>query len=62
MNQLQTYRESKAMTQQQLAEALDINRATVSKLESGAIRPSLEMAFHIEAVTGVPVSAWKVSE
>ena len=39
---LKTYRENKKMTQVEVAEALGIKSATVSKYESGALEPNIE--------------------
>ena len=39
---LKTYRENKKMTQAEVAEALEIKPATVSKYESGALEPNIE--------------------
>ena len=39
---LKTYRENKKMTQVEVAEALGIKSATVSKYESGTLEPNIE--------------------
>lgn len=41
-NKIKLYRESKKMTQNYLAEVLEVTPATISKYESGALEPSIE--------------------
>ena len=43
------------MTQQQLAERVGVTRQTVNAIELGKYSPSLEVAFRIAAVFGVPL-------
>jgi putative transcriptional regulator len=43
------------MTQQALADRLGVTRQTVIAIELGKYSPSLEMAFQIAAVFGVPL-------
>ena len=43
------------MTQQQLAERIGVTRQTVNAIELGKYSPSLEVAFRIAAVFGVPL-------
>lgn len=43
------------MTQAQLAERIDVTRQTVIAIEQGRYSPSLEMAFQIARVFGVPL-------
>ena len=43
------------MTQQVLAEAIGVTRQTVVAIEGGKYSPSLEVAFKIAAVFGVPL-------
>lgn len=43
------------MTQAQLAEKLGVTRQTVIAIEQGRYSPSLEMAFQIARVFGVPL-------
>lgn len=43
------------LTQQALAERLGVTRQTVIAIEQGKYSPSLDMAFHIAAVFGVPL-------
>jgi putative transcriptional regulator len=43
------------MTQQALAEKIGVTRQTVNAIEQGKYSPSLEAAFRIAAVFGVPL-------
>ena len=43
------------MTQQELAERVGVTRQTVNAIELGKYSPSLEVAFRIAAVFGVPL-------
>ena len=43
------------MTQQALADAIGVTRQTVIAIEGGKYSPSLETAFRIAAVFGVPL-------
>ena len=43
------------MTQQGLAEKIGVTRQTVLAIEAGKYSPSLEVAFRIAAVFGVPL-------
>jgi len=43
------------MTQAQLAERLDVTRQTIIAIEKGKYSPSLDMAFRIARVFGVPL-------
>ena len=55
-NQIRTLRFHKSeMTQKELAERVGVTRQTINAVESGKYAPSLEVAFRIAAVFGVPV-------
>ena len=43
------------MTQQQLAEKVGVTRQTIIAMEKGRYSPSLELAFRIALVFGVPL-------
>ena len=45
------------MTQQELAEKIDLTRQTVNAIEQGKYSPSLEAAFRISAVFGRPLES-----
>jgi putative transcriptional regulator len=44
------------MTQQQLADMVDVTRQTIVAIENGKYSPTLELAFKIAAVFGVPLN------
>lgn len=43
------------MTQAELAQRIDVTRQTIIAIEQGRYSPSLEMAFQIARVFGVPL-------
>lgn len=47
INQLNVLRAEKKITQQDLADAIGVTRATVNALEKGNYNPSLELAFRL---------------
>ncbi|MFI9810678.1 helix-turn-helix transcriptional regulator [Saccharothrix variisporea] len=44
------------MTQAELAKAVDVTRQTIIAIEQGKYSPTLEMAFQIARVFGVPLT------
>lgn len=46
-NRIQELRTARALTQQELAAAVDVTRATIIALEKGSYNPSLELAFRL---------------
>lgn len=46
-NRVHVFRAERRMTQQQLADAIDVTRATINALERGHYNPSLELAFKL---------------
>ena len=46
-NTIQGCRNSKGLTQQELADEIGITRATIVALERGSYNPSLELAFRL---------------
>jgi putative transcriptional regulator len=53
------------MTQQQLADAIGMTRQTIAAIEQNKYSPSLEAAFRIAEVFGVPIGdvfQWKAGE
>lgn len=47
--------EHSEMTQQELADRIGVTRQTINAIELGKYSPSLEAAFRIAAVFGVPL-------
>lgn len=45
------------MTQQQLAEKIELTRQTVNAIEQGKYSPTLEAAFRIAEVFGLPLES-----
>lgn len=48
-NDVKIRRSRRGVTQEELAEAVDVSRRTISALESGRYNPSLELAYRIAA-------------
>ena len=46
-NRLEELRKARGMTQEELAEALEVSRQTVGSLEDGRYNPSILLAFRI---------------
>lgn len=46
-NRLESIRKEAGMTQEELAERLEVSRQTISSLESGRYNPSILLAFRI---------------
>lgn len=56
MNKLSQYLEAKKIKQSDFAKLIDATQATVSRLASGAMTPSPDLALRIDEVTGGEVS------
>ncbi len=54
-NHLRDLRTARGMTQQELADAIGVTRQTVIAIEGDKYSPSLESAFRIAEVFGVPL-------
>jgi putative transcriptional regulator len=46
-NNLEAYRKSKQLTQEDLAKALNVSRQTIHSIETGKYLPSITLAFKI---------------
>jgi putative transcriptional regulator len=53
-NQIRELRAAREMTQQELADRVGVTRQTVIAIEQDKYSPSLETAFKVAAVLGVP--------
>ena len=54
-NRVRELRENRLMTQAQLAEKVGVTRQTLHAIEAAKYSPTLELAFRIAAVFGVPL-------
>lgn len=54
-NKINILRNEKQMTQQALADAVGVTRATINAMERGAYNPSLELAFRLSRFFGVEI-------
>ena len=46
-NRLEELRKARGMTQEELAEALEVSRQTIGSLENGRYNPSITLAFKL---------------
>lgn len=60
MEQLSQYLRKHRIRQMDFAEAVGVTQGVISRLVSGTVKPSLDLAVRIERATGgvVPVHAW----
>ncbi len=56
-NRLAVLRAERGLTRQELADAVNINYQTIGYLERGEYNPSLDLAFKIAELFGVPIEA-----
>jgi putative transcriptional regulator len=54
-NQIRELRAIKEMTQQELADRIGVTRQTIIAIEQDKYSPSLETAFKVAIVLGVPI-------
>lgn len=54
-NKIKTYRESKKMTQKDVAEILEVEPGTISKYESGMIEPNIESIKRLAETFGITI-------
>lgn len=54
-NRLEEIRKQHGITQEELAEKLEVSRQTISSLENGRYNPSILLAFKIAKVFGLSV-------
>ena len=54
-NRLEELRRQAGMTQEELAEALEVSRQTVGSLENGRYNPSILLAFKIARYFGLTI-------
>ena len=56
-NRIAVLRAERAISRQELADAVEVNYQTIGFLERGDYGPSLKLAFQIAAYFGLPVEA-----
>ncbi len=56
-NRIAVLRAEHGISRQQLADAVGVNYQTIGYLERGDYNPSLELAFRLSEVFGVPIEA-----
>ena len=56
-NRIAVLRAEHGLSRQQLADAVEVNYQTIGYLERGEYNPSLELAFRLSEVFGVPIEA-----
>ena len=54
-NRLEELRKARGMTQEELAEALEVSRQTVGSLENGRYNPSILLAFKLARYFGLAI-------
>jgi putative transcriptional regulator len=57
VNNIRSFRVEFGMTQQQLGDKVGLTRQSIIAIEAGKYSPSLETAFRIAEVFGVPLEA-----
>ena len=56
-NRIAVLRAERGLSRQQLSDAIGVNYQTIGYLERGDYNPSLELAFRLSEVFGVPIEA-----
>lgn len=56
ISNVKEYRFIKGISQQELADLVDVRRETIIRLEKGAYNPSLQLAMDISDVLNVPIN------
>ncbi len=54
-NRLEEIRKQRDITQEELADALEVSRQTISSLESGRYNPSIVLAYKISIYFGMTI-------
>ncbi len=57
--EIKTIRRDRGLTQAQVAEALEVPQASISRLESGATRPRWEVVARLLALLEVTPGEWE---
>jgi len=62
ISNLKKYRQLKKLTQQELADKVNVRRETIARLENAKYNPSLELAVRISKVLNTPIEELFVFE
>ncbi len=54
-NRLEEIRKARGITQEELAEQLEVSRQTIGSLENGRYNPSITLAFRIAKLFGMSI-------
>ena len=54
-NRLEEFRKQLNLTQEELADRLEVSRQTISSLESGRYNPSILLAFRLARLFNTPI-------
>ncbi|NMA11924.1 MAG: helix-turn-helix transcriptional regulator [Chloroflexi bacterium] len=54
-NNLELFRKKRGMSQEELAQALEVSRQTIGSLENGRYNPSILLAFKIARLFGTKI-------
>ncbi|MCL2674017.1 MAG: helix-turn-helix transcriptional regulator [Defluviitaleaceae bacterium] len=54
-NRIEEIRRERGLRQEELAEALEVSRQTISSLENGRYNPSIILAFKVAAFFGMKI-------
>ena len=54
-NDVRELRRDEGLSQQELADAMDVSRQTINSIETGRYVPSLPLAFALSRYFGVPI-------
>lgn len=55
ISNLKKYRQLKELTQQELADKVNVRRETIARLENAKYNPSLELAVRLSKVLNTPI-------
>ncbi len=55
INFIEQHRKQKNMTQQELADLVEVSRQTIVSLEKGKYNPSIVLAYKLSLVFGTPI-------
>src|SRR5437764_14467471 len=56
-NRIAVLRAERSLSRQQLAQAVGVNYQTIGYIERGEYNPSLDLAFRLAEVFGIPIEA-----